>query len=63
MHCICLSPKVFFSNHSSNADVKETYENTDGSQELGAGGTLSDRMDSEIRAEPYHDVISSDVLK
>lgn len=46
-----------------NADVKETYENTDGSQELGAGGTLNDRMDSEIRAEPYHDVIASDVLK
>lgn len=46
-----------------NADVKETYENTDGSQELGAGGTLNDRMDSETRAEPYHDVIASDVLK
>lgn len=46
-----------------NADVKETYENTDGSQALGAGGTLNDRMDSETRAEPYHDVIASDVLK
>lgn len=46
-----------------NADVKETYENTDGSQELGAGGAQSDRMDSEIRVEPYHDVIASEVLK
>lgn len=46
-----------------NADVKEAYENTNGRQELGAGVTLSDRKDSEIRAEPYHDVIASDVLK
>lgn len=46
-----------------NSDVKETYENTDGSQELGAGGLQSDRMDSEIRVEPYHDVIASEVLK
>lgn len=46
-----------------NADGKEAYEHTDGRQELGTGGTMTDRKDSEIRAEPYHDVIASDVMK
>lgn len=46
-----------------NADGKEVYEHTDGRQELGAGGTMTDRKDSEIRAEPFHEVIASDVMK
>lgn len=46
-----------------SADVKEIYENTYGSQELGASGALSNRMDSEIREKPYHDVIALNVLK